>query len=202
MEHASANVALEHDHVLAAFLEQGTLPEIARRVNMSLASLARWTRRHADLLNDLHQLLTARCKILAAHLECAALTALASVSNAPTEADDTRLRERALERKRRAASAILRHRTSLERTTRTRDRAQTPSHAQQAATDPAQQRRPVNDTERLAIDTNPQLAIHRGAEPQPPKPTLAERFAARRLAALTSEGRTPTISVATKKTAP
>lgn len=200
MEHASANVALEHDHILAAFLEQGNLPEIARRVNMSLASLARWTSRHADLLNDLHQLLAARCKILAAHLECAALTALASVSNAPTEADDTRLRERALERKRRAASAILRHRTSLERTTR--DRAQTPSHAQHAATDAAQQHRSVNDTEHLANGATPQLAFRRGAEPQPPKPTLAERFAARRLAELASEGRSPTPSGATKKTAP
>ncbi len=70
MAHASTN-----DAVLAAFLEQGQLPDIAKRLNMSLASLANWASEHAQLLANLHQLLTTRCKILTAQLELAALNA-------------------------------------------------------------------------------------------------------------------------------
>lgn len=82
MEHAHTT-ASSHDHILAAFLEPGTLPDIAKRVNMSLAALATWASEHADLLANVHKLITTRCKLIAAHLELAALTALAAVSSSP-----------------------------------------------------------------------------------------------------------------------
>lgn len=104
------------DAILTAFLEQGELPDIARRVNMSLAALANWASTHADLLANVHALLTTRCKLLAAQIELAALSALETVSAAATSSDDEKLRERALERRRKAASAILRHRCWLQRT--------------------------------------------------------------------------------------
>lgn len=104
-----------HDNVLAAFLEPGTIPELAKRVNMSLAALAAWTNKNIDLLEGVHKLLTTRCKLIAAQLEISALTALGAVSSATTPTADARLRERALERQRKAAGAILRHRTGQQR---------------------------------------------------------------------------------------
>jgi hypothetical protein len=104
---------MEHDHILAAFLERGDLTDIAKRVNMSVTALATWAAKHADLLDNVHKLLVTRCKLIKAHLELASLTALAAISSATTDTDDPKLRERALERQRKAANAILRHRTGL-----------------------------------------------------------------------------------------
>lgn len=119
MEHAHTADS-SHDHILAAFLEPGTLPDIAKRVNMSLAALANWASEHSDLLANVHKLITTRCQLIAAHLELAALTALAAVSSSSITTDEPKLRERALERQRKAACAILRHRACLERTLRVR----------------------------------------------------------------------------------
>lgn len=105
----------EHDRILAVMLEKGELPEVAKRANMTLAALATWANNNADLLANLHQLLLTRAKLLAAHLELSALNALALVSSATTNTDDPRLLERALERQRKSANALLRHRTWLQR---------------------------------------------------------------------------------------
>lgn len=171
-----APTPIDDDAVLAAFLEQGALPDIAKRVNMSLAALANWAAAHADLLANLHQLLVTRCKLIAAQLELAALSALACVSGATTSSSDEKLRERSLERQRKAASAILRHRGCLER-----------------AAAGAQARKPVPPTrDASALDASMPSALmpssNRSEAPASPpraaKPSLAQRLAARRLASL------------------
>ncbi len=183
MAHASTN-----DAILAAFLEQGQLSDIAKRLNMSLASLANWASEHAQLLANLHKLLTTRCKLLAAHLELAALNALAAISSSTTATDDPKLRERALERQRKASSAILRHRTWLQRASCL---APSPRAAGRNVIDA------VDDDEgRSASSTSPPTAVPSldasmplapvpsSSLPISPKPSLSQRLAARKLAAL------------------
>lgn len=183
----------EHDSVLAAFLEPGTLPDIAKRVNMSLASLAKWAAKHAQLLDALHTLLIARAKLIAAHIEVSALSALAAVSSSSTTTDDPRLRERSLERQRKAAGAILRHRVHLQRTPSATSGPHAPPNANSAADVPLQQSelgqisfgrdghsQSVRSTARHVASGVSVPAAPR----KPPKPSLAERFAARRLATL------------------
>ncbi len=192
MAHAhtpAADHTADHiDAVLAAFLQQGELPDIAQRVNMSLAALANWAGAHAQLLTNLHQLLVTRAKLLAAQLEVAALSALATVSSSSTSADEPKLRERALERQRKAAGAILRHRLSLERAAGKVRPAPSPRSAGRSVIDE------VDDDEgrsALSLDapmpsaSTPRAPMPSSSRPQrTPKPSLAERFAARRLAAL------------------
>ena len=182
MEHAHTPAA--DDHILAAFLEQGQLPDLAKRVNMSLAALANWVGEHAQLLTNLHHLLITRAKLLAAQLELAALSALATISTSATTVDDPKLRERALERQRKAANAILRHRTSLERTPRASGESR--AHAQARAS--------LHDD--LAPPPSPRHSGEKYPSPQgegdeglsitikPGKLPLAQRLAARRLSAL------------------
>lgn len=171
-------LAHDNDSILAVFLEQGIdLPAVARRVNMSLAALANWAAANASLLNDLHQLLVTRCKLLAAQIELAALSALASVAHAATNTDEPRLRERALERQRKAASAILRHRAFMERppgsARSTRSRA--PGSAT-APNDHAHGPPPIDAA------SDPLAASSSMRTPLLDKPSLAQRLAAGRLA--------------------
>jgi len=184
MERAHAN----NDSILAAFLEPGTLADAARRANMSLASLAAWAAEHAILLDHMHKLLLARSKLIAAQLEFAALTSLAAVSVATTTTDDPKLRERALERQRKAANAILRHRVHLQRT----PSASSGPHAPPDASAAAQAPRSLSSSSRgdhaqTTLTTTLAGRTHSPthATPHPArKPSLAERFAARRLATL------------------
>jgi len=180
MEHAPT-----HDHILAAFLEPGTIPELAKRVNMSLAALATWTSKHAELIEGVHAILMARCKLIKAHLELSALTALAAVSSAPTQTDDAKLRERALERQRKAACAILRHKPTASGGTGSPACATTPSHGTGVSpvAPHSSSLGPADQTARAALSTTADWPIANAASPQP-KPSLAERFAQRRLAAL------------------
>ena len=165
------------DSILAAFLEPGALPDIAKRVNMSLASLATWASKHAELLDNVHKLLVTRCKLIAAHLELCALSALATVSGASTPTDDAKLRERALERQRKAASAILRHKNKIERTPRTpttnpERKLGVPcglAHASDSLT-------PTPVASRAAASPSHVASLR--------KPSLEKRLAAKRLAAL------------------
>lgn len=190
------------DAILAAFLEQGELPDIARRVNMSLAALANWASTHADLLANVHALLTTRCKLLAAQIELAALSALETVSAAATSSDDEKLRERALERRRKAASAILRHRCWLQRTGLQRTGLErtlcastgphapaTPapaaSHTPPPAVSNAQWRMPNAESSNAAsMDAAPANSVCE-------QPSLPHRLAARRLAARKRAARPP-----------
>lgn len=188
MEHAHSAVALPaNDRILAALLDQGSLPEVAQRLNMSLAALATWTRENARLLADLKRLLKERCKLLTLQHASAAITALAGVSRSATTTDDAKLRERALERQRKAATTILRHRTTLERA---------PTHARGTGVPPV-----ATAPTRLPAPPRDPRSITRAACPEPqrgnedessssrsasPKPTLVERFAQRRLATMAS----------------
>lgn len=176
------------DSILAAFLEPGTLTDVAKRVNMSLAALAAWVAEHATLLDNMHKLLLARCKLIAAHLELAALSSLAAVSAATTTTDDPKLRERALERQRKAANAILRHRVQLQRTTSASPGPHGLPNANSAAQVPRQHSSSGREglTQSALFST---LDVANGssvtaAPRKPTKPSLAERFAARRLATL------------------
>lgn len=177
-----------NDSIIAAFLEPGTLTDVAKRVNMSLAALAAWVAEHATLLDNMHKLLLARCKLIAAHLELAALSSLAAVSAATTTTADPKLRERALERQRKAASAILRHNTRPQRTPSTSSAAHVPPNANSAAQVPRQHSSSGREglTQSALFST---LDVANGssvtaAPRKPTKPSLAERFAARRLATL------------------
>ncbi len=180
MEHAHTT-ASSHDHILAAFLEPGTLPDIAKRVNMSLASLANWASEHADLLANVHKLITTRCKLIAAHLELAALTALAAVSSSATTTDEPKLRERALERQRKAACAILRHRTCLERTLRVRGASGGPHVPPNLSNADSTSGHP--HSARAASSTNAECPMANAASAQP-KLSISQRLAARRLESL------------------
>lgn len=181
-----AHAHSDHDAVLAAFLEQGPLPDIAKRVNMSLASLANWAAEHAQLLANVHTLLVTRCKLIAAQLELAALSSLAAVSSSPTPSTDDKLRERALERQRKAANAILRHRASLERTGGKGRPAPSPRSAAKGVLDS------VDDDEGRSANAGPSLDASMplasmpssSRSPRAPKPSLADRIAMRRLAAV------------------
>lgn len=193
MAHAHTSTADQTDAVLAAFLEHGALPDIAKRVNMSLAALANWTGAHAQLLANLHQLLTTRAKLLAAQLEVAALSALATVSSSSTSADEPKLRERALERQRKAANAILRHRISLERTPREKGANSVPHALPKSAVTAQSHAGPaLSSAEWRTPNAGHSIDAPMPRAPMPsssrphhaPKPTLADRFAARRLAAL------------------
>lgn len=179
MEVAHTATQSSTDRVLAAFLEPGTLSEVATRANMSLASLAKWASTHADLLTSMHTLITTRCRLIAAHLELAALNALAAVSSAASTNDDPKARERALERQRKAANAILRHRTWLERAPRASAGPRAPresanassanTHAEVTASAASPHRDPSPAT----------------AAPSQPKLSIAQRLAAKRLDSLT-----------------
>lgn len=165
-----------HDPIIAAFLEPGALPDIAKRVNMSLASLANWASKHADLLDSVHKLLVARCKLIAAQIELSAFCALATVSDATTPTDDPKLRERSLERRRKAASAILRHKNTIERTPRASN---------------ANPERKLEVTCALGHSSDPHAPtpVSSRVSPSlraasPSKPSLEQRIAARRLAAM------------------
>lgn len=177
-----AHAHSDHDVVLAAFLEQGPLPDIAKRVNMSLASLANWAAEHAQLLANVHTLLVTRCKLIAAQLELAALSSLAAVSNSATSSTDDKLRERALERQRKAANAILRHRISLERN----GPAPSPRAAGRSVIDAVDDDEGRSANAGLSLDASMPLASMPSSSrsPRAPKPSLADRIAARRLAAL------------------
>jgi hypothetical protein len=180
MEHAHT-IASSHDHILAAFLELGTLPDIAKRVNMSLAALANWASEHADLLANVHKLITTRCKLIAANLELAALTALAAVSSTSTTTDEPKLRERALERQRKAANAILRHRAWLERTLRVRGASGGP-HAPPNSSN-ADSTSAHSQTATARPSPNAECRLANAASSQPKAP-LSHRLAARRLESL------------------
>ncbi len=181
------------DAVLAAFLEPGALPDIAKRVNMNLAALATWASKHADLLDNVHKLLVTRCKLIKAHLELASLTALAKISSATTDTDDPKLRERALERQRKAAVAILRHHTGLQRAS---GLAPSPRIAGRSVIDAVDddEGRSALSTSRTTSATSPNAALSLDAlmpaASMPSssrvrrKPSISERLAARRLAAL------------------
>lgn len=184
MEHAHTAVALPaNDRILAALLDQGSLPEVAQRLNMSLAALATWTRENARLLADLKRLLKERCKLLTLQHASAAVTALAGVSRSATTTDDAKLRERALERQRKAATTILRHRTTLERTRRVKGASgvsHAPPHSHKAAS---------TNADRISTSAPPSTIAEwqmANAASSQPKPTLAERFAQRRLAMMAS----------------
>lgn len=193
MAHVHTSTADHTDAVLAAFLQQGELPDIAKRVNMSLAALANWASAHAQLLTNLDQLLATRAKLLAAQLEVAALSALAAVSSSSTSADEPNLRERALERQRKAANAILRHKLSLERTRS----APSPRKAGSSVIDKVDDdegrssiaecpmANAVSSLDALTpFALPPQAPTPSSGSTRAPKPSLAERFATRRLAAL------------------
>ncbi len=185
MAHAPTPTADHTDAVLAAFLQQGELADIAKRVNMSLAALANWAGAHAQLLTNLHQLLVTRAKLLAAQLEVAALSALATVSSSSTSADEPKLRERALERQRKAAGAILRHRLSLERAGGKARPAPSPRSAAKSAIGAANDDEARSATSMPSLDASmpPASMPSSSRSPRAPKPSLAERFGARRLAA-------------------
>ncbi len=177
---------MEHNSnaILAALLERRDLPDIAKRVNMSLAALATWASEHADLLDNVHKLLVTRCKPIKAHLELASLTALAAISSATINTDDPKLRERALERQRKAANAILRHRTCLERAS---GLAPSPRTAGRSVIDAVDddEGRSARSTSRMnaATSSNAQWRMPNTSSP-PRKPSISERLAARRLASL------------------
>lgn len=177
MEHA--HHMSSHDRILAAFLEPGALPDIAARLNMSLAALATWASEHADLLASMHTLITTRCKLIAAHLELAALTALAAVSSSST--DEPKLRERALERQRKAASAILRHRTFLERAIRVRGASGGP-HAPPDSSNAASTSADPRSAHAASSTISERQTAN--ASPSQPKLSISQRLAARRLASL------------------
>lgn len=185
MEHAPTITHDQQDAVLAAFLEPGTIPELAKRVNMSLAALATWTSKHAQLIEGVHAILMARCKLIKAQLELSALSALATVSSAPTQTDDAKLRERSLERQRKAACAILRHKSTASGGTGSPADATTPSRSTSVppAATHSSSLSSAPETARTALSTNAQRRMANAASPQP-KPSLAERLAQRRLATL------------------
>lgn len=164
------------DPILVAFLEPGALPDIAKRVNMSLASLANWASKHADLLDSVHTLLVARCKLIAAQIELSALCALATVSEATTPTDDPNLRERSLERRRKAANAILRHGSQPTRRTGRGPHAP-PLPPPHAASSQLLAPMPHAPMPHAPMPSSPRHS-------QPPKPSLEQRLAARRLAAM------------------
>ena len=165
------------DAVLAAFLEPGALPDIAKRVNMSLAALATWTNKNIELLEGVHKALVTRCKLIAAQLELSALTALSTVSSAVTATDDPKLRERSLERQRKAAGAILRHNTSLGRTLRASADPSAPSSNAES--------RMANAASSLDASM-PHASMPSSSRTSPTKLPLAQRLAARKLAALSA----------------
>ncbi len=181
---------MEHDHILAAFLERGDLTDIAKRVNMSVTALATWAAKHADLLDNVHRLLVTRCKLIKAHLELASLTALATISSATTDTDDPKLRERALERQRKAANAILRHRTWLERASGLAPSPRTAGRSVIDAVDDDEGRSaPSTSGIGAASSPNAQCRMPNASSPAPStpsprKPSISERLAARRLASL------------------
>ncbi len=208
--HADQTQAVQ-DSILTAFIEPGALPDIAKRVNMSLASLATWASKHAELLDNVHKLLVTRCKLIAAHLELSALSALAAVSGAATPTDDAKLRERSLERQRKAASAILRHKNKIERN----PRASSTNPERELGVPcafgrPSDPHAPTAVSFRAASSTNPERELgapcvpvlasdshtltpvtsRAAASPSHvaslPKPSLEQRLAAKRLAALTA----------------
>lgn len=189
MEHAHTNPASSQDHILAAFLEPGALPDIAKRVNMSLAALATWTNKNIELLEGVHKLLVTRCKLIAAQLELSALTALSTVSSAAASTDDPKLRERALERQRKAANAILRHNTRLERTPSVNSARGGPHAPPQAMTLPSNGNAPPTSPRQSGEKyPRPQAEGDVGdvGESTAIKLPLAHRLAARKLAALTA----------------
>lgn len=112
---------MDTNAILTAFLDPAaTLPQVAQRVGVSLAALAQWASANASILANLQHLFETRAKLLARQLELGALDALAKVACEDTPTTDPRLRERVLERRRKAAGAILRHRAFLERPVRRR----------------------------------------------------------------------------------
>lgn len=189
MAHAHA----DPDAILAGFLEKGELTEIAHRVSMSLAALANWASENATLLANLHQLLITRAKLLAASVELSALNALADISSSTTSTDDPKLRERALERQRKAAGAILRHRVCIERTPRASGGTHAPANA---PTTSKSQTSPTSSNAELrmpiavpSLDASMPHASMPSSSRQPlpqRKPSLAERLAARRLATVSA----------------
>ena len=185
MEHAP-----NQDAILAAFIEPGTLAEVAQRVNMSLAALATWASANAQLLERVHATLLTRCKLIKAHLELSALTALGTVSRATTNTDDPKLRERALERQRKAANAILRHRLHHERASCL---APSPRAAARSVIDEVDDDKgrlsnaqcPMPNSGPSSAALMPRASVPPSVHPpRAPKPSLAERFAQRRLAAM------------------
>ena len=183
MAHAHAGP----DAILVAFLEKGNLTEIAHRVNMTLASLASWAAKHADLLTNLHQLLTTRAKLLAASVELSALDALAAISSSTTSTDDPKLRERALERQRKAAGAILRHRTWLQRVSCLAPSPRAAGRTVIDGVDDDEGRSASAPNAPSSLDASMPLAPMPASSHQPlsqRKPSLAERLASRRLATL------------------
>lgn len=180
---AAQNTA--QDNILAAFLEPGPLPEIAKRVNMSLAALATWAAKHAELLDAVHKLLLARCKLIAAQLELSALSSLAAVSTTSTHTDDAKLRERSLERQRKAASAILRHRpggTGFPAFASTSPRGVSLPTAASSSPRPASLQHATRTCAPSAFDVTSGPPTSSDST----SPSLAERFAARTLATLST----------------
>ena len=188
MEHTHHAVALPaNDRILAALLDQGSLPEVAQRLKMSLAALATWTRENARLLADLKRLLKERCKLLTLQHAASAVTALAGVSRSTTTTDDAKLRERALERQRKSATTLLRHMACLQRTPSASSGPHAPANARTAAGSHPTQAVANESGSAHAVPSLDVLPTPSSARPRSQsKPSLAERFAQRRLAMMAS----------------
>ena len=152
------------DHILATFL-----------ISMPLIALARWLQRHTDLLAAVKDAMETRLKFQSLQAESVAVAKLTAVTSSTFDE----------ERSRKGASQLLRH--IAKRLLTNPGRKPGAPCASVRADNPAKERAlPPSLRSSIPPNVEPRMPIAAAscAGPSSPKPTIAQRLAARRLAAL------------------
>jgi len=164
------------DHILETLVAaKGPLPSIAAELAMPFIALVKWMDAHADLIAIAKRAIKSHLKLLTLRAEVVALADLTHVS--ASTADE--------ERKRKSASQLLRH--TAKRLLTNPGRKPGAPCASVRADNPAKERAlppSARSSTTPNIESQMPIAAASCAGPSSPKPTIAQRLAARRLAAL------------------